>query len=182
MFRLSSALEFADRDISAERRNPFHGFALLYTLPAAFFGAAAMTHGHRRRPSIKSSVERGSRLEGPFVACGNSARGGLEIQRVERVTLPALLTSRIRNCKGSRGDHQGTRETTAKAEVTVERVLKQYARIAFADIGQAYDEACNLVRVPHMPEDIAVRLAASELPQHRCSYHLCSTDAQKICP
>jgi len=34
-FRPSSVLAFADRDISAEKRSPFRGFALLYFLRAA---------------------------------------------------------------------------------------------------------------------------------------------------
>jgi phage terminase small subunit len=52
-----------------------------------------------------------------------------------------------------------------KAEVTIERVLKEYARIAFADIAQAYDEGGNLLPVPKMPEDIRRALASVEITE-----------------
>src|SRR5208283_6034517 len=50
-------------------------------------------------------------------------------------------------------------KTAAKAEVTVERVLKEYARLAFADLAQAYGADGNLLPVPKMPEDIRRALA-----------------------
>ena len=52
-----------------------------------------------------------------------------------------------------------------KAEVSVERVLKEYARIAFADIAQAYDGDGNLLPVSKMPEDIRRALAGVEITE-----------------
>lgn len=49
--------------------------------------------------------------------------------------------------------------------MTVERVLKEYARIAFADIAQAYDEGGNLLPVPKMPEDIRRALTGVEITE-----------------
>ena len=56
-------------------------------------------------------------------------------------------------------------KAAAKAEVTVERVLKEYARIAFADIAQAYGADGNLLPVPQMPEDIRRALAGVEITE-----------------
>ncbi|MGC2495048.1 terminase small subunit [Candidatus Binatus sp.] len=56
-------------------------------------------------------------------------------------------------------------KAAAKVEVTVERVLKEYARIAFADIAQAYDEGGNLLPVLKMPEDIRRALSGIEITE-----------------
>jgi phage terminase small subunit len=44
-------------------------------------------------------------------------------------------------------------------------VLKEYARIAFADIAQAYDDRGNLLPVQQMPEDIRRALAGVEVTE-----------------
>jgi len=56
-------------------------------------------------------------------------------------------------------------KAAAKVEVTIERVLKEYARIAFADIAQAYDDSGNLLAIPHMPEDIRRALTGIEISE-----------------
>ncbi len=56
-------------------------------------------------------------------------------------------------------------KAAAKVEVTVERVLKEYARLAFADIAKAYGADGNLLPVPQMPEDIRRALTGVEITE-----------------
>jgi phage terminase small subunit len=42
-----------------------------------------------------------------------------------------------------------------KIEVTVERVLEEYSRLAFLDIREAFDDNGNLLPISAMPEDVA---------------------------
>jgi phage terminase small subunit len=49
--------------------------------------------------------------------------------------------------------------------VAIERVLREYARIAFADIAQAYDADGNLLPVQQMPEDIRRVLTGVEIAE-----------------
>jgi phage terminase small subunit len=56
-------------------------------------------------------------------------------------------------------------KAAGKVEVTIERVLKEYARIAFADIAQAYGADGKLLPVSEMPEDIRRALIGVEIAE-----------------
>jgi Terminase small subunit len=84
-----------------------------------------------------------------------------------RANRAALLTSKARGCQARLrvlgGDRHAQTKAAGKAEVTIECVLKEYARIAFADIAQAYDGESNFLPVAKMPEDIRRALAGVEI-------------------
>ncbi len=50
-----------------------------------------------------------------------------------------------------------------KVKITIDRVLEEYGRIAFLDIGQAFDENGKLKPIHEMPEDIRRSLAGIEV-------------------
>jgi len=57
----------------------------------------------------------------------------------------------------------GDKTLTEKVEVTVERVLEEYSRLAFLDIRDAFDEEGNLIPITEMPEDIARAIGGIEV-------------------
>lgn len=50
-----------------------------------------------------------------------------------------------------------------RTRITADRVLAEYAKIAFADIGQIFDEAGELLTIHAMPPDIRAAIASFEL-------------------
>lgn len=52
-----------------------------------------------------------------------------------------------------------------KAEVTVERVLKEYARLAFFDIAELFDENGNMLALQDMPEDARRAIGGIDVSQ-----------------
>jgi hypothetical protein len=62
-------------------------------------------------------------------------------------------------------DRQGTAEVASEAEVTIERALKEYARIAVVDIHASHDDNGNLLPMPQMPQDIRRALTGVEITE-----------------
>ena len=56
-------------------------------------------------------------------------------------------------------------KAAGKAEVTIERVMKNARELLFADIAQAHDEGGNLLPAPKMAEDIRRALAGVEITE-----------------
>jgi phage terminase small subunit len=54
------------------------------------------------------------------------------------------------------------RKREERTEITADRVLKEMARLAFADIGQAFDENGGLLPIHKMPEDVRRAVASVE--------------------
>lgn len=54
-------------------------------------------------------------------------------------------------------------QLAAKAGVTQERVVAEYAKLAFLDPAQFFDEKGNLLSVAQMPKDVAAALAGFEV-------------------
>lgn len=57
------------------------------------------------------------------------------------------------------------KKLTDKAEVTVERVLKEYARLAFFDIGDLFDENGDMLALQDMPEDARRAIGGIDVSQ-----------------
>lgn len=51
----------------------------------------------------------------------------------------------------------------SRHDITVDRVLGEYARLAFADIRQLYDEDGHLKPIHELPDDIAAALAGVDI-------------------
>lgn len=71
----------------------------------------------------------------------------------------------LRNPKVAARVEQLKAEIAAKYNVTVERVLKGIARLAFGDIRTLYDERGNLKNIATLDEDAAALLAGVETSQ-----------------
>jgi len=54
---------------------------------------------------------------------------------------------------------QNLEKRTENTEITTERVLEEYGRIAFLDMRQAFNEEGKLLPIHEMPEDVARALA-----------------------
>lgn len=52
-----------------------------------------------------------------------------------------------------------------KAEVTVERVVKEYARIAFLDPSMFFDDRGNMLQIHEMPEDARRTITGTEVEE-----------------
>lgn len=55
----------------------------------------------------------------------------------------------------------------AKFELSAERVIREYMKIAFADIRKCFDEAGNLLPVSKMSEEAAAALASVDVVSHQ---------------
>ncbi|QEL19330.1 terminase small subunit [Limnoglobus roseus] len=52
--------------------------------------------------------------------------------------------------------------------VTVNRVLEEYARLAFADVRKAFDPKGNLKPIHEIPDDIAAAIAGIDIVENQC--------------
>lgn len=59
----------------------------------------------------------------------------------------------------------GLAKRTEAVEVTVERVLKEIVRMAWVDIGEAYDENGSLKPIHEIPEDVRRAIVAIEVDE-----------------
>jgi hypothetical protein len=86
-----------------------------------------------------------------------------------RATRPTLLTTKARGCQANAkvwsDDLQDTDEGSGQSRGDGRARAEEYARIAFADIAQAYDGYANLLPVSKMLEDIRRSLAGVEVSE-----------------
>ncbi len=58
-------------------------------------------------------------------------------------------------------------KAAAANQVTIERTLKEIARIAYADVRKLYDQNGNLKPIHELDDDIAATIAGIEIDEHR---------------
>jgi phage terminase small subunit len=78
-----------------------------------------------------------------------------------RVTASRLLT----NAAILAAINQRLERAAEKAEITIERVLKEIARLAFGDVRKLYDDAGNLKPIHELDDEAAALLAGIETEQ-----------------
>lgn len=69
--------------------------------------------------------------------------------RCARSTASAILT----NPNTSRYLAERRAELAEKFEITEDRIMREYTRLAFLDIGELYDESGDILPIKDMPED-----------------------------
>lgn len=68
----------------------------------------------------------------------------------------------LRNPKIKKAIEQGAEDKIARTKITQDKVLAEYAKIAFFDIRQLYDDRGELIPVYELPEDVARALSGIE--------------------
>lgn len=63
--------------------------------------------------------------------------------------------------------HRAIAKREERTEITQDRVLKEYAKLAFLDPRRFYDENGNLIDIPDLDPDVAAALSAMEVTWER---------------
>ncbi len=101
-----------------------------------------LTHLQER---FKNNILKGMDGTAAYIAAGYKTKGA-----GARVNASKLLTKT--NIKAA--IKEGQKKAADKAEVTQERVLREEARLAFADLRQLFDEKGTIIPLHKLPDDI----------------------------
>jgi len=74
----------------------------------------------------------------------------------------AVGNETMKNPRVARYINELRRESAEKLNITKERILKEYARLAFSDVRKAYGEDGNLLPIHELDEDTAAVVAGVE--------------------
>jgi phage terminase small subunit len=96
----------------------------------------------------------------------NATRAYRKVYGAKNDNVAAAAGARLlRNVKVAPYIQRALEKTTDAAEVTVERVLAEIKRMAWVDIGEAYDEDGSLKALKDMPEDVRRAIVAIEIDE-----------------